>query len=452
MRLATALRVRPGASIAFTGAGGKSTAIGRLADELTGELPVLISVTTKIARGQASLAAEHLILERDDSAAGDLAAWLSSSESLLITGPLNSEGTKWTGLSRQRLADVRRQLADIDGVMLIEADGARGRSLKAPAEHEPQIPDFVDLVVPVVGLDAIGARLSSEVVHRHEGASALLGVELGEPITVEHVASLLRSSRGSLKGVPDGARVRVLVNKVDRQEHQRAAVSLAESTLASERIASVVLAGLRAEPPVKRVVDRAAGVVLAAGGSSRLGTTKQLLDWGGRTLVEHAVQAALSGGLSPVVVVVGEAADRVRQAVKSHPVEIVENADWEQGQSTSLRAGLAAVADRAEAVVFLLADMPLVGADLVRALVDAHQETLAPIVAPYVGGRSGNPVLFDAITFEALGEIEGDQGGRALFDRFQLHHLAWDESAQFDLDTPEDLARLKQRGSSRPGW
>ncbi|HUS85297.1 MAG TPA: NTP transferase domain-containing protein [Anaerolineales bacterium] len=97
------------------------------------------------------------------------------------------------------------------------------------------------------------------------------------------------------------------------------------------------------------------------------------------------------------------------------------------------------LASNVEGAVFLLADMPLVEADLVSALVETHRKSLAPIVAPRVGERWGNPVLFDRVTFEALGRIQGDQGGRVLFKEYSIEAVPWGKSAIFDVDTQDDL-------------
>jgi molybdenum cofactor cytidylyltransferase len=184
--------------------------------------------------------------------------------------------------------------------------------------------------------------------------------------------------------------------------------------------------------------------VLAAGGSTRLNEPKQLIEWQGHPLVWRAAWAALEAGLAPVVVVVGAEAERVRAALHDLPVLIVDNPGWEGGQSTSVRAGLAAVRATAEAAVFLLADMPFVTAEIVRAVAAEHRHTLTPIVAPRAGGRWANPVLFDRAVFGDLMALSGDVGGRALFSRHRVASFECDESIVADIDTREDLRRLRR--------
>lgn len=465
MRLAEALRILPGSSVAFTGAGGKSSALRRLAEELVPQASVILTTTTRLGKDQSDLAHHHLVL----TSAEDLRALpglLERHGSVLVTGPLDASGSKWIGLSPPQMAGLHEKRAKgrlrtgtreggagggkreagsgpPPAVTLIEADGARGRSLKAPARHEPVVPEWVDVVVPVVGLDVLGETIGSELVHRGDLVSARLSLGSSEPISEVHITSLLSSPDGGLKGVPPSAEVRVLLTKVEDEERRRAGRHIAASLLREPGISAVAIGSLPQASPVAECWGRIAGVVLAAGGSTRLGQPKQIVEWRGRPLVRHAAQAALDAGLSPVVAVTGAGAGVVGDALRDLPVEIVYNPRWESGQSTSVRAGVEAVKGRAEAVCFLLADMPRVPPDLIRRELEAHRRTLSPIVSPWAGGRWANPVLFDRAVFEDLLSLRGDRGGRALFDRYPVLRLEWDESILLDIDTPGDLKRLE---------
>jgi len=143
------------------------------------------------------------------------------------------------------------------------------------------------------------------------------------------------------------------------------------------------------------------------------------------------------------VVVIGAAGERVRRALEGESVRVIDNPDWKAGQSSSVQAGLSPVESGVEAAIFLLADMPLMDSELVRQVVRIHRTSLAPLVAPRVAGRRANPVLFDRVTFPELHRLEGDQGGRSLFDRYEPAWVEWGESAMLDLDTPNDLQQLR---------
>lgn len=198
-----------------------------------------------------------------------------------------------------------------------------------------------------------------------------------------------------------------------------------------------------------------AGVVLAAGASSRLGRPKQLLPFRGRPLLEATLARVAAARLDEVVVVLGGSAAEILAQVKLHGARPVVNPDYRAGQSTSLRAGLAAVEDRAEAVVFILGDQPLQSARVIDALIETYRQTGAPIVVPNYGGARGNPVLFARATYPLLRGLTGDQGARPLLRaRADLvREVPVDEPAPpADIDTWDDYrAVLAAAGEPDPG-
>jgi len=124
-------------------------------------------------------------------------------------------------------------------------------------------------------------------------------------------------------------------------------------------------------------------------------------------------------------------------------VVLESNPLWESGQGTSVAAGARKIPENVEAAFFMLADMPAVSAELLRSLRQRYRGTLASITAPVHDGRQGNPVLFDRRTFEDLRMMQGDQGGKQLFGRFDVVQIPWDESIFLDIDTREDYSRFK---------
>lgn len=187
------------------------------------------------------------------------------------------------------------------------------------------------------------------------------------------------------------------------------------------------------------------GVLLAAGRSQRMGQPKLLLPWHGIPLVQHMAQIALQSQLDELVVVVGYRAEHVRAALKGLMVHIVHNVDFLEGQSTSLRAGMDAIDDAAQAVVILLADQPLLQSATIDRLITTYSSQSTPIVAPRYNGRRGNPVLFSNDLFTELRGITGDQGARSLLDAHE-QQVSWidvdDEGVALDIDTPDMYQRL----------
>lgn len=186
-----------------------------------------------------------------------------------------------------------------------------------------------------------------------------------------------------------------------------------------------------------------AGIILAAGASTRLGQPKQLLPWRGQPVICHVAQTALSASLDPVVVVTGAVDDLIQKALAGLAVQVVHNPAWAEGQSASVRCGLQALPDAAGAVVILLADQPQVPVTLVGKLVEIYRSQPVEIVAPQVQDRRANPVLFDRSVFSDLLALQGDTGGRAVFSHHTVTWLPWlDDSLLLDIDTWEDYQRL----------
>jgi molybdenum cofactor cytidylyltransferase len=199
----------------------------------------------------------------------------------------------------------------------------------------------------------------------------------------------------------------------------------------------------RTRPPV-------GAVILAAGGSSRMGEPKQLLTIAGQPMVRRVTQGVCAAGLDQVVVVVGAHAQAVQKALGGLAVQIVHNRAWAEGMSSSLRTGLDALRRDIQAALVVLADQPGLTPDLVRSLVVHYQTTRAPIVAPFYRGRRGNPVLFDRALFADLRGVEGDQGGRDLLIRYQdrVQRVEVDDPASLlDVDTRQDYRTLDNEGS-----
>jgi molybdenum cofactor cytidylyltransferase len=187
------------------------------------------------------------------------------------------------------------------------------------------------------------------------------------------------------------------------------------------------------------------GVILAGGTSSRLGRPKQLLPLGDRPVLAHIVANALASALDGVIVVLGHEAAAIQAQIALGTARVVVNDRYREGQSTSLRAGLAALPSDASAALFILGDQPLIGPAVLDALIAAYHQNAAPIVMPTYHGRRGNPVLLRRELFPALAQITGDQGARGVIAEHSQEVLAIPIATPpptDDLDTPEDYERL----------
>jgi len=201
-----------------------------------------------------------------------------------------------------------------------------------------------------------------------------------------------------------------------------------------------------------------AAIILAAGGSTRFGRCKQLLDWEGEPMLAHVADVTLQTELDPVIVVLGCEAAETGAALGHRPVHTLMNWRWEEGLSTSVQTGLAGVPPRAEAALFIQGDQPLITPDLLQSIIDRFEQTEASIVQTAHAGRRGTPVLFARRFFSELSTVTGDEGGRSLIRRYPEDVATVDVSDPQilrDVDTPEDYEQLrrdheKKSATSRP--
>ncbi len=187
-----------------------------------------------------------------------------------------------------------------------------------------------------------------------------------------------------------------------------------------------------------------AAIVLAGGSGSRMGRSKPLIRLRDLPLLRHVIDHLKESTVDDIVVVLGYDSAAIRQAVSLEDVSVVENPEYAKGMSTSIRAGLRAVKDDAEAALIVLADQPLISSKTVNRLVDFFRDRKPAIVVPAFRGFRGNPVLIARRLFPEMSRITGDIGCRAIFD----DHPADIETVEvddpgvlIDIDTPEDLER-----------
>ena len=194
-------------------------------------------------------------------------------------------------------------------------------------------------------------------------------------------------------------------------------------------------------------------IVLAAGKSSRMGRPKALLPIGssGDTFLTHILRVLRDGGITRAFIVIGGDASAVRATLPAVDqfLRIVENEDYEQGQLSSLLAGLSAVEhenDDVEGVMVTLVDLPLISAGTVRAVLDAYRNLpAAPIVRPRRGSRHGHPAIFDRSLFAELRNADPSTGAKPVVHAHAAQEVnvdVADDGAFTDIDTPEDYERF----------
>jgi molybdenum cofactor cytidylyltransferase len=302
----------------------------------------------------------------------------------------------------------------------------------------------VDTVIVTAGMSALRKPLSSDIVFRPEVFGILGKLKEGKVITIGGLERVLCHSKGGLKGIPEKAK-RILV--LNQAEDVKMLSNIMRIAIYCKNVYDQVLITSigyqHVEPVVFARVEHVAAIVLAAGGSSRMeGTPKPLIEFQGETLIKRAVKTATDAGFNPIIVVTGYQSDLVISKLAGMEIEVVENSEWESGQSSSIRAGLKQLGDRSGAAIFMLVDQPFVSVELLEKLKDQHLTSMVPIIAPMVDDQRSNPVLFDRMTFDELLLLEGDTGGRAIMGHYKHTWLPWlDTRLLMDRDTADDLER-----------
>ncbi len=250
MRLSEALALGNGEIIAIVGGGGKTTVMYRLAREAAADGGRAVATGTTLFTPPPDGRKHLAVVEADEDALVDAVSAALEREHVIIAATGHGTQGRFLPVPPETVA----RLAAIPGVtrVVVEADGSRTRPFKAPAEHEPVVSVSATLVIAVAGMSVLGQPLDEAHVHRPERVAALAGAELGAPVTVEMMASVLAHPLGGRKGMSAGCRHVVLLNQVEpeRIDDARRLARL----LIQAGVERVVLARARQNPPVVEVV------------------------------------------------------------------------------------------------------------------------------------------------------------------------------------------------------
>ena len=189
-----------------------------------------------------------------------------------------------------------------------------------------------------------------------------------------------------------------------------------------------------------------AGIVLAAGTSSRMGLNKLLLEIEGEPMIRLVVRRAIEARLDPMLVVLGHDQELVSRALNGLSHRSVMNPDFENGMTSSLRSGVAALPVETTAALMILGDMPHVTSEMMAAMAEAHRSTAARLVLSDYGGVNAPPTLFGRDLFDEILDLPNDQSPRSVVKRHreQASILEWPAERLKDLDKPEDLGTVRR--------
>jgi molybdenum cofactor cytidylyltransferase len=244
--LAGALRIERGDVVSFVGGGGKTTSMFRLARELGANgFRVVTATTTRIAEDQIQLSPAYITPEE----LATLGSCLDQFGQCLLAGQPDGKGSV-LNIPVETIAGLKSR-DDIDCI-LIESDGSKSRPFKAPAAHEPVVLGITTILVPVAGMNCLGKSLDDRFVHRPEIVASLAGCSLGVPVSPEIIARVLSHSEGGAKGLPPGARLVPLLNKVDTCDIKTVRET-ARSLMRRSNVDSVMIGSVDRDPPIREI-------------------------------------------------------------------------------------------------------------------------------------------------------------------------------------------------------
>jgi len=390
---------------------------------------------------------------------------IERAEKLLNETPLVSVApfvAKRTALISTHLPDTKPQLLDKNRNVIAARLKALGSDIAFEARTEHETKKLADALSKAAkeNTDPILVFGASAITDRHDVIPAAItraGGEIlhfGMPVDPGNLLLIGKLGGATVVGLPGCARSPKL-NGFDFVLRRLCA----NLPVTAREIAGMGVGGLLTEiasRPQPREDDagpphtpRIAAIVLAAGLSSRMGHNKLLADVDGKPLIRRTVESALASGASPVIVVTGNEADRIEKTLADLPIQFMNNPDFSDGLSTSLKCGIRNIGTDSDGAVVILGDMPSVSADLIARLIAAFDpaESRAICVATHKGKR-GNPVLWARRFFPEILALEGDVGAKHIIaanDELVCEVEAEDDAPLLDIDTPEDLAAYAAR-------
>ncbi len=375
LKLSSGLGIHSNSCMAFVGAGGKTSAILTIAKELKSR--VFITTSTHFGLDQVKNADYHWIINTPKDLnvlINDLPEGIHA-----VTGPITQDN-RVQGLSIRKMTILRTIAKGYHAPLLIEADGARQLAFKAPADHEPVIPKWVDSVVVCCGLSILGKPLSNKYVHRVDKVIKLIGKSENEIIRFDDVIGVLSNPKGGLKSIPKKAKKLLLLNQADVLE-DLAGIKIKIPQLL-ETYSTVILCSL-VNKKIESIFRRITGIILAAGKSERFGKNKLIEDWHGQPIIRHVAETLVSTKVHSIHVVVGFEPAKIKTALRGLNIDFISNHNWRTGQGSSVKAAIDKLDEDIGGSIILLGDQPQIKSSLIDSLISEHSDTLAQIIVPF---------------------------------------------------------------------
>ena len=468
-------------TIAIVGAGGKTSLMKRLRDELISQgLKVILTTSTHIlyeepetfvrvsrtsevrASAAASDAARNVKPESvicykylSDPDAGfntDRVRDIIARYGYAVVGCIDDDACAGHSKISSPGESIFKLLKGLCDVVLIEADGARGRMIKIPAAWEPVIPAQTDLVIAVAGAGAIGQRIM-DAAYMPEDFARFVGKDSADRISCDDVAVIASSEEALRKNVGETA-FRFYLNAVDNiydiDCHHNSVINAVNAYAAEPADIMKLINRLGCGHNIEascgsiRNADSVGAVVLAAGLGTRFGGDKLKSVIGGKPMFMHVLyEMARIFGYEQITFVTGSS--DIAYAASQTGAHVVINPDPQNGISSSMKLGLAANLHMGSCL-FAVADQPFIRSESICGLLEGYKRSDKYMAAMTDSrGELSNPCIFASCYYRELFGLSGDRGGKAVMRRHSedvYPHTARSDAELFDIDTAEDMERF----------
>ncbi|MDW7740098.1 MAG: selenium cofactor biosynthesis protein YqeC [Bacillota bacterium] len=449
LQLIKAFDIRPPAIVSIYGAGGKTTIAHRIARELkTSGHKAVITTTTKMSE---PIGIKLFLSENTNNLLKDLSHYFQSN-SIAAVGKRLLKNGKVDALDPALINELRDTLGL---TVVVEADGARGFSIKGYEEYEPVLPASTDHALAVIGADSLGLTINELNVHRVKRFIESTDTDYNMTISEE----IIRLTFGmmvnlGIKQVPQ-ADFCCILNKCDLLKDEAFTLKkIVDSPgLGRWSVKLIAAEGININP-AKIVIDIGSGkpviqiscILLAAGSSTRMKADKLNMIIKSKTVLEHTLGNLANLDINELIIVTRPGSTNLPE-IQGLTYRIVENHDHSQGIASSIQEGLKALQGTPQGVIIALADQPLISNEIYRKLINRYRKNLKLVTYPVYEGRKANPTIHDRRTWPDLMQLRGDNGGKQVSSRLpekDLDIVATDDpGVSIDLDKPEDFERVR---------
>lgn len=422
--------------ISFVGGGGKTSHMFTLANELKEFGRVIVTTTTKI-----------LLPRKDDY---DNIVMLEEGTDFLENP---ERGVTLLGKSIKNINKINKVVGVDKNILdkiyenksfqfiLIEADGAKEKPLKASNETEPIIPDKTNINIGIIGFDALDEEVT-KVCFREDRFKTITGKDSSDIVDDDSIISLINHEKGLFKETPEKCKRFFVISKCDDLEKQNRAKRLLEKVIDCCEVDKAFISSIH-EKVFKRHFINVSAIIMASGLSRRMGRNKLIMKINGVPMVERVVRQCISSHIKETIVVYNK--EEVLNLIKDYPVKHVYNSDPEKGQSVSIKLGVNE-ADKSspKGYMFLVADQPFIDSKLINTLLRNFIRNYDNIVLPIYDKKNGSPVIFPCYLSEKFNLLKGDNGGKDIIRNCENISKVYinDSTKGLDVDTEKEYESI----------